>query len=473
MEYNWDDDEWGNGTDMEEDYSWSTGSSVGLERPSAKTYGPRKFNRKLFIHALVGALVGAVIGQLIYGAMYNSAGSNVLMAGLILGVVALCILVACAVCEMRDPRLTVDQEMSLKNLGMMLAGAVLVFAVGCGTEFLYELGSAYTPVEFNDFVFVIDDSGSMSSTDPQNMRYQALAQLLDSMEEDKRAGLLRFNDVVSENPIKMDYLTDAQRGALSDGISQYQSEGGTDIYLALQKALDMAEQNKVSGRAPVVVLLSDGGSSVPINRLANQYLSAGVAISTVSLGNGADEGLLQNIAQVTGGQFFRVEDADDLVGAFQQVSKAVTYRCLFSPRPGMQRNSVPYMLLRVVFLLLPALLIAVTLIVSMQGQGMEPQLLVSAVAGLLAGLVMEVGTYHFLPLGVIHILSWVLYGVVLLYYMDLHSDVRQGGLKGVDVDDSDGAFNAAMRHMDDLQEDALRRQQDTEREKSIGGRPMQ
>lgn len=471
MEYNWDDDQWGGGTQSDDDFSWGSGAPVGLQQTAVKQYGPRKFNRALFIHALVGALIGAVIGQFIYGAMYNSAGSNVLMVGLVLGIIALCILAACAICEIRDPRQTINKELTAQRLAGMLLGAVLVFAVGCGTEFLYELGSAYTPVEFNDFVFVIDDSGSMSSTDPQNMRYQALSQLLDSMEDDKRAGLLRFTHEVTGDPIKMDYLTDAQRDLLANGISEYRSDGGTDIYLALQKALDVVKQNYVSGRAPVVVLLSDGGSHVPINRLANEYLSAGVAISTVSLGNGADENLLQNIAQVTGGQYFKVEDADDLVGAFQQVSTAVTYRCLFSPRPGMQRNNILYMILRVVFLLLPGPIIALALILAMQGNGMEPQLVVSGIAGLVAGLLMEVGTYLFLPLVVIHILSWVLYGIVLAFYMDLHSNIRQGGLRGVKVTDTQGAFDSALHRMDQDPADGMGRWKDTEDEKSINGRP--
>ena len=135
----------------------------------------------------------------------------------------------------------------------------------------------------------------------------------------------------------------------------------------------------------------------------------------------------------------------------------------------MQRNNILYMILRVVFLLLPGPIIALALILAMQGNGMEPQLVVSGIAGLVAGLLMEVGTYLFLPLVVIHILSWVLYGIVLAFYMDLHSNIRQGGLRGVKVTDTQGAFDSALHRMD--QADGMGRWKDTEDEKSINGRP--
>lgn len=447
MEYNWDDESLGDGLGGMED--WSNTGSLGLQSQPSYYYGPKRFHRSLFLHALIGAVIGALISTAIFSGMYNPSGSNVIMVGLILGVMALCILLACAVCEIRHPRLTVDKELDLQHLMAMVVGVVAIFAIGCGLEFIYELGSAYTPVEFNDFIFAIDDSGSMEGTDPENMRYQALAQLLDSMGEDKRAGLIRFTEEVYSEPVAMDYLTGAQKEKLIKGISEYRSDGGTDISLALDKALELAQQSYVAGRAPVVVLLSDGGSPVSVGSTANKFLNAGVAISTVSLGNGADEKLLQNLAQATGGQYFKVEQADDLVGAFQQVSTAVSYRCLFTSRPGTQRGNVLYMVLRVVFLLLPGLGIAVTLIAAMAGRNMDSQLVVSGITGLLAGLIMEIGTYFFLPTTVVHLISWVLYGIVLLMYVDARSGIHQSDIKGMDLNDGTAdAFQNALQDMD-------------------------
>lgn len=447
MEYNWDDDKVEDGLGGD---GWGQSAAVGLQ--SAQTYNsyaPKKFHLSLFVHALIGAVIGAAISTAIYGTMYNPSGSNVLMVGIILGVMAACILMACAICEIRRPRLTVDKEMTPQRLAGMLLGAVAIFAIGCGLEFLYELGSAYTPVVFNDFIFAIDDSGSMASTDPQNMRYQALAQLLESMDEDKRAGLIRFTDEIYAEPVPMDYLTDAQKGAITGAIENYRSDGGTNISLALEKALDLAQQSYVAGRAPVVVLLSDGGSPVSVSHTAAQFLDAGVAISTVSLGNGADEHLLQQLAQATGGQYFKVDQADDLVEAFQQVSTAVSYRCLFTARPGTQRGNVLYMLLRVVFLMVPGLAISVVLITMMEGTNMDGQVIVSGITGLLAGLLMEVGTYFFWPGGIVRFLSWVLYGIVLLKYLDVKGGVGQSGVQGMDFDDGTGnAFHHVLEQID-------------------------
>lgn len=163
-------------------------------------------------------------------------------------------------------------------------------------------------------------------------------------------------------------------------------------------------------------------------------------MSTVALGDGANVALLQNLAQATGGQYFEVEQADGLVQAFQQVRQAVSYRCLFSSRPGPQRGNVLYMLLRVVFLMLPALLVAGGILVLFPQRGTEKQLGVSAAAGLASGLLMEAGMYWFWPGGLVRLVCWMLWGLVLLHYIYRNSGIRQTGLKETDFVHGRGAF---------------------------------
>lgn len=435
MQNDWNDN---SGSWNSED-GWGEQTAVSTMPKLERETGAKRFHLSMLIHGLIGALIGAGIGDTLYQKIYDPSGSNVLMVGIILGLIAGCVLLACAICELRTTRITIDRELNFQRLLFVLVGAAAVFAAGCLVELVYELGSAYAPTEFNDFVFVIDDSGSMETTDPQDLRYAALEQLLDSMGEDRRAGLIRFVDTVYTEPVEMDYLTTAQKDRLRTAISEHRSNGNTNIYAALQEALAINERDRVVGRNPVVVLLSDGGSSVPVNRVAEQFLDAGVAVSTVSLGNNTDETLLQNLAQATGGQYYKVEQAEELVQAFQKVSTAISYRCLFSPRPGNQRGNVLYMVMRVVFLALPGLLIGLFLIVMLRGPGMDHQLLVSGIAGLLAGLVMEIGTFQLLPLSGVHLVSWLLYGVVLLMYVAVTSNVRQSEMKQIHLKETFGS----------------------------------
>lgn len=418
-------DDWGmdyGGAAEDAGGQWQQEGFPGMEsRPRPPR---RRFYLTLFVYALLGGGLGALIGQVIYRGMYDSSGSNVVMVGLILAVISGLVLLACAVCELHKPRITVNHELDLRRVLLGLLAAAAVFAIGCLCEFLYEWNSARTAIVFDDFVFAIDDSGSMGETDPENLRCSTLAELLDTMGEEERVGLVHFTEEIYTEPIEMAALDSRQRERLNESIASPRSDGNTDIYKALMAALEMHEDHKKAGRYPVVVLLSDGWSEFSPSEITKDYVDAGVAITTVSLGPKTDEQTLRELAESTGGSYFRVEQVEDLSQAFRQVSTTQTRRCLFSPRPAIQRGSILYMILRVVFLALPGALIGFFILWLLQSGSANRQLLVSGIGGLLAGLVMELGTYFLLPLGVVHVLSWLLYGVVLLHYNDVASNIQ-------------------------------------------------
>ena len=341
----------------------------------------------------MGAAVGVVISFLLYHKMYDSTGSNVLLVGLVLGIMAGAVLLGCVISEMVRPCLRVDREVSLPEILLALLAAVAVAVLGGLSEFLYEINGSYTSPAFNDYIFVIDDSGSMGSTDPQMLRYEAMSQLLDSMDQTVRVGLVRFSDTIGDE-VGMDYLTLAHRDKLRSSIANAVSAGGTDIQEGLERALELYQLSQSSGRYPVVVLLSDGESHVNTSAVSRKYLDAGVAISTVGLSEFVNVRMLENLAQATGGQFFKVSDADGLVEAFKQVQQAVSYRTLFTPRPGTQRGNVLLMILRVLFLTLPGVLIGMALFIILRENGVERQLLTvfiaTAAAALIAALVFAV-----------------------------------------------------------------------------------
>ncbi len=439
MSDGWNNDaDWGAGSD------WGVGTGTGWDNVQTQTGGKRVFHWKMLIGGLIGAAVGVVVSLILYNVMFDSSGSNVLLVGLILGILAAGILLGCVLSEVISPCLRVRREAGMPEILLALASAVVVMLLGCLFEFLYELNGSYTSPEFNDYIFVIDDSGSMSGTDPSMLRYEAMSQLVDSMDQDTRVGLVRFDSYI-QSTVELDYLTLAHREKLQDSISTAVSDGGTNIQLALEEALKLYQASRSNGRYPVVVLLSDGESYVNISAVSSDYMNEGVAISTVGLSDYVNVRMLENLAQATGGQYFEVSEADGLIDAFRQVQKAVSCRTLFSARPGAQRGNVLMMILRVVFLLVPGALIGFALVVILRENGVERQILTSVVTGLLAGLMMEIGTYFFWDTTVVHILSWMLYGIVLLDYVKREGGMRQGGLKRRDVKVGVGAFDAAFR----------------------------
>lgn len=417
-------DDWGldTGTATVND-QWQTGGFT----PSGS--GQERFHLALFICALAGGILAALIGRALYSCMYDPSGSNIVMVGLILAVISGLVLLACVLCELFRPRLTMNREFNLPRILSGLLVVAAVFAVGCLCEFIYEWNSANTSIFFDDYIFAIDDSESMLETDPMRLRYSALEELLDRLDDNRRAGLVRFNENARAS-VDMAKLDETQRALLSEELDNPSSTGTTNIFGALELSLDMYRSAARSNRVPVVVLLSDGFHSSAygrneFNETVDAFLEEGVVINTVSLGRNADEVLLENLAQATGGQYFKVEEAGDLAEAFQHVSTAVTYRCLFSSRSDVQRWNVLYMILRVLFLALPGIVIGFFILLLLQNRLAYRQLLVSGAAGLLAGVTMEVGTLFFLPLPLTQVVSWILYSIVLVRYSDSVSGIRQ------------------------------------------------
>ena len=419
---------------MQDDWGLDTGTATVNDQWQTDGFTPsgsgqERFHLALFICALVGGILAAVIGRAIYDSMYDPSGSNVLMVGLILAVISGLVLLACVLCELFRPRLTMNREFSLPRILSGLLVAVVVFAVGCLCEFIYEWRSAYAPSLFDDYIFTIDDSESMLRNDPKQLRYSALGDLLDSLDDDRRAGLVRFNENAKAS-VDMARLDETQRALLNEELNDPSSSGLTDIFGALEVSLNMYRSSARSNRSPVVVFLTDGFNSAAygradVNRIVDAFLKEGVVINTVSLGGNADEALMEDLAQATGGQYIKVEEAGDLAEAFQHASTAVTYRCLFSSRSGVQRWNVLYMILRVLFLALPGIVIGFFILLLLQNRLAYRQLLVSGAAGLLAGVTMEVGTLFFLPLLLTQAVSWILYSIVLVRYSDSVSGIRQ------------------------------------------------
>lgn len=435
---------------MQDDWGLDTGTATVNDQWQTNGFTPsgsgqERFHFALFICALVGGILAALIGRALYNSMYDPSGSNIVMVGLILAVISGLVLLACVLCELFRPRITMNREINLPRILSGLLAAVVVFAVGCLCEFIYEWRSAYTPIFFDDYIFAIDDSESMLKTDPMQLRYSALGELLDSLDDDRRAGLVRFNKNAKAS-VDMAKLDETQRALLSEELDNPSSVGATNIFGALEVSLNMYRSTARSNRVPVVVLLSDGFHSSAygrneFNKTVDEFLEEGVVINTVSLGHNADEVLLENLAQATGGQYFKVEEAGDLAEAFQHASTTVTYRCLFSSRSGVQRWNVLYMILRVLFLALPGIVIGFFILLLLQNRLAYRQLLVSSAAGLLAGVTMEVGTLFFLPLLLTQVVSWILYGIVLVRYSDSVSGIRQSKFE---MDLSEGWDNSSI-----------------------------
>jgi Ca-activated chloride channel family protein len=200
-----------------------------------------------------------------------------------------------------------------------------------------------------DIVIAQDISGSMASLDfqPQN-RLEAAKAVVDdfiSRRTYDRIGLVVFaHEAFSQSPMTTDH---AVLNRLLNQIKlapDLQLEDGTAIGLGLANAANMLKDSQAKSR--VVILLTDGANNageIAPETAAEAAQALGIKIYTIGMGrpgqvpvpvdspfggkeivyqqSDLDEGLLQKIAQKTGGQYFRATDTADLQRIYDHINQ--------------------------------------------------------------------------------------------------------------------------------------------------------
>lgn len=228
------------------------------------------------------------------------------------------------------PRLT-----GARVFGVVL-GLVLAFLVPTQAEMPPETAAS-------DVRILIDISGSMRDTDPQNRRTPAINLLIDAIPDGATAGIWSFgryvNLLMPHDPVTSDWRARAreQVGELR-AIAQR-----TNLGAALD---DAAYDFGFSTYSPPtdVILITDGQVDIAPNTDVNRverdrildtviprFAAAGARIHALALGDAADAGLLEQMASQTGGVFAEVRQPAELQSFIVRVLNAV--------RPG---NELPF-----------------------------------------------------------------------------------------------------------------------------------
>ena len=162
-------------------------------------------------------------------------------------------------------------------------------------------------------VYVVDDSGSME--DKLLPLHQAMHEVAAKPTENSEIALLMFGDT---NQMLFDF-TEPDAAPWDDAIpSLTAGSGGTAMFLALQKALDMLPNRPVCTektrfiffdetvcRVNRIVLMSDGmaGDVQFAQETLTDLVQSGTPVDTIAFGIDADEEGLRLISDATGGTF--------------------------------------------------------------------------------------------------------------------------------------------------------------------------
>lgn len=181
-------------------------------------------------------------------------------------------------------------------------------------------------------VFVLDASGSMKDTDPDNLRFDATKLFLGLLANDGNyVGSVVFStDIIKTTDVKLVNGTDDKNKIESD-IENCKVEGWTAIGTALDKSVEMLNEKGNKDLQSVIILLSDGKSELEKDsdlekcndlkaKAINNARKNNIKIYTVGLNSdgGADINELEQISNATSGKCKEVKKAADLKGVFAE-----------------------------------------------------------------------------------------------------------------------------------------------------------
>lgn len=110
-----------------------------------------------------------------------------------------------------------------------------------------------------DILLLIDISGSMQNEDKIGQAIRAAEAFLNSIESTNRIGLMTFSDTINLRVPLGNYETVSQ--AMRSNILSLRATGGTELYQAVERAVELMNATEDENRIRAIVLLSDGADT--------------------------------------------------------------------------------------------------------------------------------------------------------------------------------------------------------------------
>lgn len=185
-----------------------------------------------------------------------------------------------------------------------------------------------------DVVIVIDKSGSMNHTDSDRLAVEGAKLFIDMMGMNgSRVGIVSFSDYADSFVEITDISGIEDKEKVKSAIDSLEYNGGTDIGIALKTGIEMLESAGAIGNKTTVLFFTDGriDTSGRSDRTEDQSRrDAQDAIASVaglfpiySIGLNADgsvdTGLIDEMAESTGGRSYIVDSPDELPGIFNEI----------------------------------------------------------------------------------------------------------------------------------------------------------
>lgn len=173
---------------------------------------------------------------------------------------------------------------------------------------------------------LFDQSGSISSTDPDDARIVGGKAFIDIMGDGDESAISVFAENSFYYPFNFNIMSDFSdsKETLKSIISDFSGKvgGGTPLYNSIDRELDYVNANANNSNQAVIVF-SDGedtyGGNVP--QLIEKANDLNIKIYSVGLGNNVDNSVLSDISLETGGSLMWAEDAPQLIALYSSLGE--------------------------------------------------------------------------------------------------------------------------------------------------------
>jgi Mg-chelatase subunit ChlD len=209
-----------------------------------------------------------------------------------------------------------------------------------------------------DVAVVMDESGSMNSQGKIGDARAAAKQFVGLVNESRdRVALVGYTTEARYVMVEGERYFASDGATLNDTIDRYTAGGGTTINRGLNASLDVHDVESNASRERHVILLTDGKNSPGGGVCSNAgYPNSGAAckggfdqrtldaahvaaeqdvvVHTIAFGNNADEDLLKDVKDITGGTYSEADTGAELRAVFRAIFEQITESEQIVKRPA-------------------------------------------------------------------------------------------------------------------------------------------
>jgi len=188
-----------------------------------------------------------------------------------------------------------------------------------------------------DVVFVLDNSGSMITNDPQFITREVVTNFLLNLQEQFRVGMVIFDSGASliEPLSSIDTALESERFLKSLDKINYKGQY-TNTPVGVERAIYELKSNGRDDAQKIIILLTDGivdtgnkaqdvaGEEWLKDQLSMESKQAGIRIFGIAFTEAADFRLIQTLALNTDGEYFRIFSSSEIPLVFEKIKKIIS-----------------------------------------------------------------------------------------------------------------------------------------------------